>query len=77
MNDSKLLSNVGYPLNMGSRVRCDPGHFLCSTKDMKMICILMLFRPSPDKILECFVEVSAPEDSGKGTNWNVSCLSSH
>ncbi|XP_068695190.1 DENN domain-containing protein 1A-like isoform X2 [Montipora foliosa] len=23
-------------------------------------------RPSPDKILECFVEVSAPEDSGKG-----------
>lgn len=31
----------------------------------------MFLRPSPDKIYECFVEVSAPEVSGEGTKFNI------
>lgn len=30
----------------------------------------MFVRPSPDKIFECFVEVSAPEVNGEGTQFN-------
>ena len=37
-----------------------------------MIHIFVLLRPSPERIFECFVEVTAPSDDGEGKLTDIS-----